>query len=87
MTKTSDDCFSKPHPQMCNEIMNELIIEPEKSIVVGDSIHDLQMAKNAGIASLAVTYGAHKQDSLSIYGSLDYMDDANMVFDWIRRHG
>ena len=87
VTKTSDDCFSKPHPQMCNEILNELIIEPEKSIVIGDSIHDLQMAKNAGISSLAVTYGAHKQDSLSIYGSLDYMDDANMVFEWIRRHG
>ena len=87
VTKTSDDCFSKPHPQMCNEILNELIIEPQKSIVIGDSIHDLQMAKNAGISSLAVTYGAHKQDSLSIYGSLEYMDDANMVFDWIRRHG
>ena len=87
VTKTSDDCFSKPHPQMCNEIMNELIIEPEKSIVIGDSIHDLQMAKNAGISSLAVTYGAHKQDSLSVYDALDYMDDANMVFDWIRRHG
>ncbi|MDA7835274.1 HAD-IIIA family hydrolase [Methylophilaceae bacterium] len=87
VTKTSDDCFSKPHPQMCNEILNELIIEPEKSIVIGDSIHDLQMAKNAGISSLAVTYGAHKQDSLSLYDALDYMDDANMVFDWIRRHG
>ena len=86
VTKTSDDCFSKPHPQMCNEILNELIIEPEKSIVIGDSIHDLQMAKNAGISSLAVTYGAHKQDSLSVYDALDYMDDANMVFDWIRRH-
>ena len=87
VTKTSDDCFSKPHPQMCNEILNELIIEPEKSIVIGDSIHDLQMAKNAGISSLAVTYGAHKQDSLSLYDALDYMDDANMVFEWIRRHG
>ena len=87
VTKTSDDCFSKPHPQMCNEILNELIIEPEKGIVIGDSIHDLQMAKNAGISSLAVTYGAHKQDSLSVYDALDYMDDANMVFDWIRRYG
>ena len=87
VTKTSDDCFSKPHPQMCNEILNELIIEPEKGIVIGDSIHDLQMAKNAGISSLAVTYGAHKQDSLSLYDALDYMDDANMVFEWIRRHG
>ena len=44
VTKTSDDCFSKPHPQMCKEIMDELFIEPEKSLVIGDSIHDLQNA-------------------------------------------
>tara|TARA_B110000003_G_C16586014_1_gene509884 strand:- start:323 stop:1012 length:690 start_codon:yes stop_codon:yes gene_type:complete len=87
VTKTSDDCFSKPHPQMCKEIMDELFIEPEKTLVIGDSVHDLQMAKNAGIASLAVTYGAHNQDALSIYDPLDYMGDANMIFDWIRRHG
>ncbi len=87
VTKTSDDCFSKPHPQMCKEIMDELFIEPEKTLVIGDSVHDLQMAKNAGIASLAVTYGAHNQDALSIYDPLDYMGDANMIFDWIKRHG
>lgn len=87
VTKTSDDCFSKPHPQMCKEIMDELFIEPEKTLVIGDSIHDLQMAKNASIASLAVTYGAHNQDALSIYDPIDYMEDAKMIFDWIRRHG
>ena len=87
VTKTSDDCFSKPHPQMCKEIMDELFIEPEKTLVIGDSIHDLQMAKNAGIASVAVTYGAHNQNALSIYDPLAYMEDANMIFDWIRRHG
>tara|TARA_B100000767_G_scaffold43308_1_gene37262 strand:- start:169 stop:825 length:657 start_codon:yes stop_codon:yes gene_type:complete len=87
VTKTSDDCFSKPHPQMCKEIMDELFIEPEKTLVIGDSIHDLQMAKNAGVASLAVTYGAHDQDALSIFNPLGYMGDANMIFDWIRRHG
>ena len=87
VTKTSDDCFSKPHPQMCKEIMDELFIEPEKALVIGDSIHDLQMAKNASIASLAVTYGAHNQDALSFYDPMDYMEDAKMIFDWIRRHG
>jgi phosphoglycolate phosphatase len=87
VTKTSDDCFSKPHPQMCNEIMDELLIEPEKSIVIGDSIHDLQMAKNANIASLAATYGAHNQKVLSIYNPLGYAESADMIFDWIRRNG
>jgi len=87
VTKTSDDCFSKPHPQMCTEIMSELIFEPEKTLLVGDSIHDLQMAKNAGISSLAVTYGAHKKDVLSKYSPLDYVDEANLMFDWIRRNG
>ena len=72
---------------MCKEIMDELFIEPEKTLVIGDSIHDLQMAKNASIASLAVTYGAHNQDALSIYDPIDYMEDAKMIFDWIRRHG
>ena len=87
VTKTSDDCFSKPHPQMCTEIMSELIFEPEKTLLVGDSIHDLQMAKNAGISSLAVTYGAHKKNVLSKYSPLDYVDEANIMFDWIRRNG
>ena len=86
-TKTSDDCFSKPHPQMCKEILDELLIEPEKSIVIGDSIHDLQMAKNANISSLAVTYGAHNQKALSIYNPLGYAESADMIFDWIRRNG
>ena len=87
VTKTSDDCFSKPHPQMCNEIMDELLIEPEKSIVIGDSIHDLQMAKNANISSLAATYGAHNQKALSIYNPLGYAESADMIFDWIRKNG
>jgi phosphoglycolate phosphatase len=72
---------------MCNEIMDELLIEPEKSIVIGDSIHDLQMAKNANIASLAATYGAHNQKVLSIYNPLGYAESADMIFDWIRRNG
>ena len=72
---------------MCKEIMDELIIEPEKSILIGDSIHDLQMAKNAGIASLAVTYGAHNKDALSVYSPIGFVDHANLIFDWIRRHG
>jgi phosphoglycolate phosphatase len=67
--------------------MDELLIEPEKSIVIGDSIHDLQMAKNANISSLAATYGAHNQKALSIYNPLGYVESADMIFDWIRRNG
>jgi phosphoglycolate phosphatase-like HAD superfamily hydrolase len=45
------------------------------------------MAKNAGIASLAVTYGAHNKDALSVYSPIGFVDHANLIFDWIRRHG
>jgi len=59
-TKTSNDCFSKPHPQMILEILEELMVLPEKTLMVGDSVYDLLMAKNAGVSSLAILYGSQK---------------------------
>jgi phosphoglycolate phosphatase len=72
---------------MCKEIMDELFIESEKSLVIGDSIHDLQMAKNANVSSLAATYGAHNQKTLSDYNPIGYAESADMIFDWIRKNG
>jgi phosphoglycolate phosphatase len=55
--------------------------------VIGDSIHDLQMAKNANVSSLAATYGAHNQKTLSDYNPIGYAESADMIFDWIRKNG
>lgn len=63
-TRCADECFSKPHPQMLEEIMNELGAVPERTLMVGDTTHDLQMARNAGTASVAVSFGAHGREAL-----------------------
>src|SRR5690606_16811218 len=59
-----DECHSKPHPQMLLELMDELDVAPERTLMAGDTSHDLQMAVNAGVASLGVTYGAHPLSKL-----------------------
>jgi phosphoglycolate phosphatase len=64
-TRTADETFSKPHPAMLHQIMEELDVAPERVIMVGDTSHDLQMASNAGVHGVGVTYGAHAPDELT----------------------
>ncbi len=59
-TRTADETRSKPHPQMLQELMAEFGVDPERTLMIGDTTHDLQLAVNAGAASVAVSYGAHE---------------------------
>lgn len=63
-SRCADECFSKPHPQMLEELMDEFLVTKEKTLMIGDTTHDMQMAVNAGVAGLAVCYGAHPEESL-----------------------
>ncbi|WP_050416444.1 HAD-IA family hydrolase [Azoarcus sp. CIB] len=63
-TRCADECFSKPHPAMLEEIMNELGVARDRTLMVGDTTHDLQMARNAGVAGLGVAFGAHPRVAL-----------------------
>lgn len=63
-SRCADECHSKPHPQMLEELMAEFGISAEATLMIGDTSHDLLMASNAGVDSLAVTYGAHPHDHL-----------------------
>lgn len=58
-SRTADETAGKPHPRMLQELMDELDIAPERTLMIGDTTHDLQMAVNAGCASVGVSYGAH----------------------------
>jgi phosphoglycolate phosphatase len=58
-SRTADETAGKPHPQMLHELMREFGTEPERTLMIGDTTHDLQMALNAGCPSVAVSYGAH----------------------------
>lgn len=59
ITRCADESFSKPHPAMLREIMERLNVSTDQALMVGDTTHDLQMARNAGVAAVAVTFGAH----------------------------
>ena len=58
-TRTADETASKPHPLMLQELMAELGVAAERTLMIGDTTHDLQLARNAGTACVAVSYGAH----------------------------
>ncbi|PLC53840.1 HAD family hydrolase [Pollutimonas nitritireducens] len=63
-TRCADESFGKPNPAMLLELMDELDLRPEQLLMVGDTSHDILMASNAGVDSMAVTYGAHDRQTL-----------------------
>ena len=63
-TRCADETFSKPHPAMLQELTRELGQDMKRTVMIGDTTHDLLMANNAGAAGIAVQYGAHPVDQL-----------------------
>ena len=59
-SRTADETAGKPHPRMLHELMSEFGVKPERTLMIGDTTHDLQMALNAGCPSVGVSYGAHE---------------------------
>jgi phosphoglycolate phosphatase len=70
ITKCADETMSKPNPTMLNEIVEHLDVSKQRTLMVGDSIHDLQMATNAEIASIGVACGAHSETTLKHFNPL-----------------
>lgn len=69
-SRTADETFGKPHPRMLLELMEELDVSPERTLMIGDTTHDLQLAQNAGCASVGVSYGAHEPESFDEFKPL-----------------
>ena len=82
-TRTMGECFSKPHPQMLDELMDELVVRPERTLMIGDTSYDLEMAQNAGVKSVAVTFGAQSRDKLVGYNPLHIFDEFADLRNWL----
>jgi phosphoglycolate phosphatase len=85
-SRCADECFSKPHPQMLEELLDELAVAGERALMIGDTTHDLQMARNAGVASLAVAYGAHPAAVLDAMQPLACVQETAELAAWLRTH-
>jgi phosphoglycolate phosphatase len=83
-SRCADECFSKPHPAMLLELMDELGSAPANTLMIGDTTHDLQMALNAGVGGLGVSYGAHPKSQLTELAPLACVDSIEELSAWLR---
>lgn len=83
-TRCADECHSKPHPQMLEELMAELAVPPAQTLMIGDTTHDLLMAKNAGVDAVGVSYGAHPRAALLAAGPRYQADSLADLDAWLR---
>jgi phosphoglycolate phosphatase len=83
-TRTADESFSKPHPGMLLELSDALQVPTRRMLMIGDTTHDLDMAANAGVDAIAVTYGAHPPSTLKEAPSLAHIDDVSGLTQWLK---
>jgi len=82
-TRCADETFSKPHPAMLLELMDTLDVEPSRVVMIGDTSHDLQMAANAGVDAVAVTYGAHSVAELRGCSPAGLVNNVSELREWL----
>lgn len=85
-SRCADECHSKPHPQMLEELMLEFGVETASTVMIGDTTHDLEMARNAGVDAIAVTYGAHPSEHLRRFAPAGCVENVEELAGWLRRH-
>ena len=85
-SRTADETAGKPNPLMLLELMAEFGVEPERVLMVGDTTHDLQMARNAGCDSVAVAYGAHDTSSFAEYDPRHTAQTVADLHSWLKAH-
>ncbi|MDT7834549.1 HAD family hydrolase [Aquabacterium sp. OR-4] len=83
-TRTADETAGKPHPRMLLELMREFGVEPERTLMIGDTTHDLQLARNAGTASVAVSFGAHEPESFAALEPLHVAHSTAELSAWLQ---
>ncbi len=84
-TRTADETFSKPNPEMLFQLLNELGVEAKDALMIGDTEYDLQMATNARMPSLAVSYGVHEVERLMGHDPVSCVDSINQMEQWLTR--
>jgi len=83
-SRTADQTAGKPDPLMLRELMAEFDVPPGRTLMIGDTTHDLQMALNAGCASVGVSYGAHEPEAFVELKPLVVAHDVAQLRDWLR---
>ncbi|MDD2915658.1 MAG: HAD-IA family hydrolase [Gallionella sp.] len=83
-TRTADQTFSKPDPAMLLELMDELAVSNGRTLMIGDTTHDVLMAQNAKVDVVAAGYGAHPQQQLQELNPLALVKDFAELRAWLQ---
>lgn len=83
ITRCADETRSKPHPQMLEEILVDHNIHASQALMVGDTEFDMQLARNAGVDALAVSYGVHDLLRLLKQDPVGFVDKAEQIPAWL----
>ena len=85
-TRCADQCAPKPAPDMLLELMDELDVQPERTLMIGDTTHDLGMALNAGVQAVGICHGAHPLEQLQSMQSLALLHSTAELHEWLLRN-
>lgn len=83
-SRCADETSPKPHPAMLLELMDELSVGAGGMLMIGDTSHDMEMARAAGVDVVAVSYGAHPEEGLRACGPLDCCSDVAQLGSWLK---
>ena len=86
VSRTADETAGKPDPLMLHELMREFGVAPERTLMIGDTTHDLAMAQHAGCASLGVSYGAHDPAGFAAHQPLSVLHSVAQLHEWLMQH-
>ncbi|HEV7816636.1 MAG TPA: HAD-IIIA family hydrolase [Janthinobacterium sp.] len=85
-TRCADETFSKPHPAMLQELTRELGQDMQRTVMIGDTSHDLLMANNAGASGIAVQYGAHPVEQLAACSPIYSAATVTELHQWLNEN-
>ncbi len=87
-SRCADETFSKPHPRMLLELMEETGVERQQALMIGDTEFDMEMANRAGVGPVAVCCGVHPRERLMAHQPLVCLADITGLPEWLdRAHG
>ena len=85
-SRCADETNPKPHPAMLLELMDEFQKGKDDTLMIGDTSHDLEMARSAGVDAVAVTYGAHPEQGLRAYSPVACVPSVEILRQWLTTH-
>jgi len=86
ITRCADEGYSKPHPGMLRWIMEAVGISENRALMIGDTTHDMEMARAAGVARVALACGAHERAHLLECAPLACLNDCAELESWLAQN-